>query len=213
MECAFGGLGQIGLPKVSVQLVNKLTPIVANGWFWECDQDRSPPQHGDIRKVQSCVGHSLAVSHKLTRPTIKCHDTANCERVQLQWVPISELVGISSFRVLFTVTMWTCIVLLVRWPQARWVSNQVWLCRGRIVIGHWASATRGLTEVLGWYCWWCNWWCPEGQPWGATGTGGTGNGAEGAGWVCGMGGGWPQLRCLPDWYVLQSLLGCGQKGV
>jgi len=32
-----------GLPKVSVQLVDKLTPIITNGWFWECDQDQLPP--------------------------------------------------------------------------------------------------------------------------------------------------------------------------
>jgi len=40
-ECtkgAFGGLGQIGLPEISVQLIDKLTPIVANGQFWECDR-------------------------------------------------------------------------------------------------------------------------------------------------------------------------------
>src|SRR5882724_1293916 len=100
----FGGLGQIGLPKVHVQLVNKLTPIIANGWFWECDQDQLPPQHGNVGEVQSCIGHFLAVSHKLMRLTVKGHDTANYERVQLQWVLTSELVGLGSFRVLFTMT-------------------------------------------------------------------------------------------------------------
>src|SRR5882724_10332603 len=63
-EGAFRGLGQIGLPKVSVQLVNKLTPIIVNGWLWECNQNWLPPQHGDVREVQSWVGHSLMVSHK-----------------------------------------------------------------------------------------------------------------------------------------------------
>jgi len=57
--------------KVSVQLVDKLTPIITNGWFWECDQDRLPPQHGNVREVRHCVRHSLAVSHKLTRPLSK----------------------------------------------------------------------------------------------------------------------------------------------
>jgi len=91
------------------------------------------------------------VSHKLTRLTVKGHDTANYERVQLQWILTSELVRLSHFGVLFTMTMWTCIVLLVRWPWAQQVANRVQLCRGWIVIGHLAPAARGLTEVLGWY--------------------------------------------------------------
>jgi len=62
----------------------------------ECDQDWLPPQHGDIREVQSCIGHLLAVSRKLMRPTVKGHDTANYERVQLRWDPTCELVGLSS---------------------------------------------------------------------------------------------------------------------
>src|SRR5882724_8917615 len=85
-ECVkgtFRGLGQIGLPKVSVQLVDKLTPIIANGRFQECNQDRLPPKHGDVGEVQSCVRHSLAVSHKLARSAIKGHDTANNEGAQL----------------------------------------------------------------------------------------------------------------------------------
>ena len=67
----FGGLGQIGLPKVNVQLVNKLTPIVVNGQFLECDQDRLPPKHSDVREVRSCIRQSLAVSHKLARLAIE----------------------------------------------------------------------------------------------------------------------------------------------
>src|SRR5882724_7591806 len=132
----FGGLGEIGLPKVSVQLVNKLTPIIVNGWLWESDQDRLPPQHGDVGEVQSCVGHLLVVSRKLMRPAVKGHDTANYERVQLRWILTSELVRLSSFGVLFTMTMWTCVVLLVSWPWAQWVSDWVQLRRGRIVIEH-----------------------------------------------------------------------------
>ena len=61
-EGAFGGLGQIRLPKVNVQLVNKLTPIIANGWLWECDQNRLPPQHGDVGEVRRCIGHSVGQS-------------------------------------------------------------------------------------------------------------------------------------------------------
>src|SRR5882724_9548499 len=82
-ECAkgtFGGLGQIGLPEVSVQLIDKLTPIIANGQFGKCDQNRLPPQHGDVGEVRHCVRHSLSVSRKLTWPTIEGHDTANYER-------------------------------------------------------------------------------------------------------------------------------------
>src|SRR5882724_12372503 len=109
--------------------------------------------------------------------------------------------------------MWICVILLVSWPWAWQVADRVWLHRSWIVIGHWAPATRGLTEVLGWYCWWCDWWCLEGWPWGQ-------------GWNrwhwewfqgCRLGlwhqGWWPQLCCWPDWYVRQSLLGCSQKGV
>src|SRR5882724_2575265 len=101
----FRGLGQIGLPNVCIQLVNKLTPIIANGQFWECDQDQLPPKHGNVREVQSCVGHPLVVSCKLARLAIKDHDTANDEGVQLRWIPTSELVGLSCFRILFNVTM------------------------------------------------------------------------------------------------------------
>jgi len=150
------GLGQVGLPKVSVQLVNKLPPIVTNGWFWECDQDQLPPHHGYVGEVRSCVRHSLAVSRKLTRPTIKGHNTANYKGAQLRWLPTSELVGLSRFRVFLAVTLWTCVVLLVGWPRAQRIANRVRLRRGRIVIGHWAPATRGITEVRWWYRWWDN---------------------------------------------------------
>src|SRR5882724_4464752 len=121
-ECAegtFGGLGQIGLPEVSVQLIDELAPIVANGQFWECDQNRLPPQHGDVGEVRRCVGHSLSVSCKLTWPTIKGHDTANYKQVQFRWVPTSELVGLRRFGVHVAVTIWTCVVLLVGWPRAQ----------------------------------------------------------------------------------------------
>ena len=97
--------------------------------------------------------------------------------------------------------MWTCVVLLVRWPCARWVADRVWLHRGQIVIGNWPPATRGLTEVLGWCCWWCDWnrwyweWCQ-----------GCRLGQWHRGW-------WPRLHCWPGWYVCWSLLGCGQKVV
>src|SRR5882724_5664171 len=151
-ECAkgaFGGLGQIRLPKVSVQLIDKLAPIIANGQFWECDQNWLPPQHGDVGKVQCCIGHSLVVSRKLMRLTVKGHDTANYERVQLRLIPTSELVRLSSFGVLLTVTMWTCVELLVGWPWAQQVADWVWLHRGWIVIGHRAPAASGITEVLG----------------------------------------------------------------
>src|SRR5882724_13576686 len=126
----FGGLGQVGLPKVSVQLVDKLTPIVTNGWFWEYDQDQLPPHHGDVREVQCCVRYSLVVSRKLTRPTIEGHDTANYKGAQLRWLPTSELVGLSCFRVFLAVALWTCVVLLVGWPQAQQVANGVRLRRG-----------------------------------------------------------------------------------
>src|SRR5882724_6961109 len=119
LECAqgsFGGLGQVGLSEISVQLVNKLTPIVMNGWFWGCDQDRLPPNHGDVREVRRCVRHSLAVSRKLTRPTVEGHNTADYKGAQLRWLPTSELIGLSRFRVFLTVALWTHVVLLVEWP-------------------------------------------------------------------------------------------------
>src|SRR5882724_5894376 len=166
----FRGLGQIRLPKVCIQLVDKLTPIIANGCFWECDQDRLPPKHGNVREVQSCIGHSLAVSHKLARSAIKGHDTANDEGVQLQWIPTSSLVGLSCFIILFNVTMLPCVVLLIGWPQAQWVTDRIRLGRGWIVVGHQAPWSRGVTKVLGWCdwgcdwgCWHCCWWCLEGR--------------------------------------------------
>src|SRR5882724_11322057 len=97
-ECTkgtFGGLGQIGLPKVSVQLIDELTPIVVNGEFWECDQNWLPPQHGDVREVQCCIGHSLLVSRKLTWPTIKGHDTANYKWAQFRWSRPVNLSGLA----------------------------------------------------------------------------------------------------------------------
>src|SRR5882724_7963057 len=111
----FRGLGQIGLPKVGVQLVDKLTPIIPNGGFWECDQDWLPPKHGDVGEVQSCIRHSLAVSHELARSAAKGHDTTNNEGAQLRWIPTSELVGFGHFRILFDMTMRPCIVLLIGW--------------------------------------------------------------------------------------------------
>src|SRR5882724_2773843 len=196
----FRGLGQIRLPKVSVQLINKLTPIIANGWFWECNQNWLPPQHGDVREVRCCIGHLLSVSCKLMRPTIKGHDTANYERAQFRWVLTSELVRLSSFGFLLTVTMWTCVVLLVGWPQAWWVADQVQLHRGQIVIGHQAPATKGLSKVLWWYCWRGDW----GHDW------------SGRHWKwccrCWLSqchwGWWPRLCCWPDWGVHRLLLGC-----
>src|SRR5882724_1623290 len=155
-ECAkgaFGGLGQIRLPEVSVQLIDELTPIVANGQFWECDQNRLPPQHGDVREVRHCIGHSLSVSHKLTWPTIEGHDTANYKQAQFRWVPTSELVGLSRFRVLIAVTIWTCVVLLVGWPRAQMVTNWIQLRGCWVVVGHQTPAARGITDVLRWYCW------------------------------------------------------------
>src|SRR5882724_2010493 len=114
--------GQVGLSKVSIQLVNKLTPIIMNGWFWECDQDRLPPQHGNIGEVRRCIGHSLAVSCKLMRLTIEGHDTTNCKGSQLRWLPTSELVGFGCFSILVAMTRGPCIVLLVGWPLARWIT-------------------------------------------------------------------------------------------
>src|SRR5882724_10614064 len=102
------------------------------------------------------------VSCKLARSAIKGHDTANNEGAQLRWVLTSELVGLGHFVILFTMTRWACIVLLVGWPWAWWIANRVLLCRGRIGIGHRAPAARGITKVLGWYCWWCDWGFLEG---------------------------------------------------
>ena len=47
----FGDLGQIRLPKVSVELVDKLIPIVMNLRFRMCNQDQLPPKHGNVREV------------------------------------------------------------------------------------------------------------------------------------------------------------------
>src|SRR5882724_4699836 len=40
-------------------------------------------------------------------------------------------------------TMRTCIVLLVGWPCARWITNRIQFCRGWIVIGHLAQLPGG----------------------------------------------------------------------
>src|SRR5882724_9042806 len=93
-QCMLRGLGQVGLPEVNVQLVDKLTPITLNRQFRVCDQSRLPPEHGDVREVRGSKGQSLVVSCKLVRPTVKGHDTADDERVQLRRVPTSELVGL-----------------------------------------------------------------------------------------------------------------------
>src|SRR5882724_11299253 len=161
-ECAkgtFRGLGQIRLPKVSVQLIDKLTPIVANGQFWECDQNRLPPQHGDVREVRRCIRHSLSVSHKLMWPTIEGHDTANYEWAQFRRVPTSELVRLSHFGVLVAMNIWTCVVLLVGWPWAWRVTGWIWLCGCQVVVGHRTPAARGITNVLRWCCWRGKWGC------------------------------------------------------
>jgi len=113
----------------------------------------------------------------------------------------------------YTMTRWACIVLLVGWPRAWRIADQIQLCRGQVVIGHRAPASRGVTKVLGWYHWQCNWGCLEGQH-------------EGHNWSrwhwewcqgCRLGwwhqGRWPQPHCWPGWYVCWSLLGCGWKRV
>src|SRR5882724_7686835 len=93
------------------------------------------------------------------RLAIKGHDTANYEGEQIRWILTSELSGLSSFGILFPVTMWTCVVLLVWWPQSWQITDRIWLCRGQIVIGHLAPAAWGVTKVLGW----CHWWFREGR--------------------------------------------------
>src|SRR5882724_1138722 len=52
MQHVFRGLGQIGLPEVNVQLVDKLNPITPNRWFGVCDQSGFPPEHGDVGEVR-----------------------------------------------------------------------------------------------------------------------------------------------------------------
>src|SRR5882724_5657396 len=200
-ECAkgvFGGLGQIGLPEVIVQLIDKLTPIVANGQFWKCDQNQLPPQHGDVGEVRRCVRHSLSVSRKLTWPTIEGHDTANYEQAQFRRVPTSELEGFSHFGVLVAMTIWTRVVLLVGWPRARRVTDWIWLRRCQVVVGHRTPATRGVTDVLRRCCWQgkrgCDW------------SGWHGKWCRGC-WLClRHWGQWPRLCRWPDWGVRRSLL-------
>src|SRR5882724_7888668 len=201
-ECAkgaFGGLGQIGLPEVSVQLIDKLTPIVANGQFWECDQNRLPPQHGDVREVRCCVRHPLSVSRKLTWLTVEGHDTANYEWVQFRWVPTSELVGFSRFGVLVAVTIGTHVVLLIGWPRARRVTDWIRLHGCQVVVGHQTPAARGVTDVLRGCCWrgkrGCDW------------SGWHGKWCRGC-WLClRHRGRWPRLHRWPEWGVRRSLLG------
>src|SRR5882724_436767 len=208
LECAqglFGGLGQVGLSEISVQLVNKLTPIVTNGWFGGCDQDQLPPHHGDVREVRRHVRHSLAVSRKLTRPTVEGHNTADYKGAQLRWLPTSELIGLSHFRVFLAVALWTSVVLLVEWPRTWRGADRVQLRRGWIVVGHWAPTARGVTKVL----WWCHLWGDLGCKW--------------SGWHwkwcwgCWLGwwhrGRWPRLRCWPDWGVRLMLVRCSRKEV
>src|SRR5882724_4383616 len=96
------------------------------------------------------------------RLAIKGHDTANYEGAQLQWVPTRELVRLGHFGILFTMTRWACIILLVGQPLAQRIADWVQLGRGQIVIGHWAPVARGITKVLGWYFWQCDWGCLEG---------------------------------------------------
>jgi len=76
----FGGLGQIGLPKVSVELVDKLTPVIMNQQFVVCNQNQLPPKHGDVGEVSGSIKHLLTVSHKLVRLAVKGHNTADDER-------------------------------------------------------------------------------------------------------------------------------------
>ena len=151
------------------------------------------------REVQSCIGHLLAVGCKLARSAIKGHDTANNEGAQLRWAQTRKLVRLNCFRILLTMAVWPCVILLVGWPWAWRVADRIWRCRGQVVIGHWAPTTRGVTKVLGWCCWWCNWghwhrfWqCLEGWHWGCTQSG-----------QCWLGwchqGRWPQLHCWPGW--------------
>src|SRR5882724_7040959 len=201
-ECAkgaFGGLGQIGLPKVSVQLIDKLTPIIVNGQFWKCNQNRLPPQHCDVGEVRCCVRHSLSVSCKLMWPTIEGHDTANYERAQFRQVPTSELVRLSRFGDLIAVTIWTRVVLLVGWPRAWRVPDWIRLCGCRVVVGHRTPAARGITDVLRRCCWWgkqgCDW------------SGWHGKWCRGCWLFLQHRGQWPRLRCWPDWGVRRSLLG------
>ena len=75
----FGFLGQIGLPKVDIKLVDRLTSITPNRWFRVCDQDGLPPEHGNVREVGSRIQHSLAGSHKLAGSAVKGHDAADDE--------------------------------------------------------------------------------------------------------------------------------------
>jgi len=73
---AFGGLCQVGLSKVNVQLVDKLTPITRIDGSG-IDQGRLPPEHGNVGEVRRSERHSLLVSRELARPTVKGHDTAD----------------------------------------------------------------------------------------------------------------------------------------
>ena len=76
VECAFGGLCQVGLPKVNIELVYKLTP---NQQFWVVNEDGLPPEHGNVREIGSCIQHPLMVCCKLVRSTVKGHDAADDE--------------------------------------------------------------------------------------------------------------------------------------
>jgi len=55
MECAFGRLGKIGLPKLNIELVYKITPITPNQRFWVSDEDGFPPEHDNVGEITGCV--------------------------------------------------------------------------------------------------------------------------------------------------------------
>ena len=79
--CAFGGLGQIRLPKLDIELVNKLTPITTNRWFRVHNQYGLTPKHSDVREIGCSIRHPWAIGRKLVRSAVKGHNTADDERV------------------------------------------------------------------------------------------------------------------------------------
>jgi len=79
-ECtkgAFGGLGQIGLPEVSVQLIDnspQLLRMDSSGNATRIGCHHNMAMSAEVRRF---VRYSLSVSRKLMWLTIEGHDTAN----------------------------------------------------------------------------------------------------------------------------------------
>src|SRR5882724_8646175 len=99
------------------------------------------------------------VGCKLARPTVKGHDTADDERVQLRRVPTSKLVGLGRLQILIETALWGCIMRQV-WRPVRWgIGIQVRLHGGMPIRGHWSPPTWRVTlaDDLGWHGRWCTW--------------------------------------------------------